>query len=233
VVNEALAKRIAHQLKTGHRTFVVPQFCEGPSIKRDYSIGSPAVLLTVANFRFSEKAEGVIWLIEKVDRFVRESGVAVCLQVAGSGLHLKDVKAFLESHETADLLTVELLGFVTDLDSYYRGADVLLYRSFHDATPNVILESKRYGLPLLANDCEEFRSLVKHGESGLLYRDECTFAANLRQVLAQQALRENLGHNAISEHEMYFSLQAAQVKMAAVLIEILGAAGRRPNFRNE
>lgn len=226
VVNETLAKRVANQLKPTYRLFVIPQFCEGPSVVKDHGLNTPVKLITVANFRYSEKAEVVIWLIDKVNHFVLNSGFSITLQIAGAGLHLESVKAFLDSHEIADRLTVELLGFVTDLDSYYRNADVFLYRSFHDATPNVILESKRYGLPLLANDCEEFRTLVQHCFSGIFYRDADEFIMFLKQILSQQELREKIGRGAISEHEVKFSVQAAQVKLESAFMEIIGVAGR-------
>jgi glycosyltransferase involved in cell wall biosynthesis len=222
VVNQALARRVAPQLRRPHRIFVIPQFCEGPSITKDYSRASPVELLAVANFRFSEKAEGVIWLIEQLDHFVRRQGVAVNFRVAGAGLHLGDVANHLEILTLSDLLTVEVAGFVTDLDTYYSRADILLYRSFHDATPNVILESKRYGLPLLVNDCEEFRSLVKQGVSGLLYPDAAGFFSFLEQLLADQDLRKRLGHGARHDHGSNFSERAAFFKIEAALSEVVG-----------
>jgi glycosyltransferase involved in cell wall biosynthesis len=226
VVNQALANRVAHQLREPHRIFVIPQFCEGPSITKNYSITPPVELLAVANFRFSEKAEGVIWLIAQLDLFVRRKGVAVIFRVAGAGLHLGDVRKHLQISSLSDLLTVEIAGFVIDLDSYYSRADILLYRSFHDATPNVILESKRYGLPLLVNDCEEFRSLVEHDVSGLLYHDAAGFFTFLEQLLAKQDLRERIGQGASSEHEFKYSEKAAQQKIENALDTIVDVAKR-------
>lgn len=226
VVNEVHAARIAKQLKAPAKVFVISQFCAGAAITRNYTVSNPIELLTVTNFRFSEKAKGVIWLIEHLNLFVCKYRIAVHFRVAGAGQHLEDVKRYLWSLVKSELLTVDVAGFVTNLDGYYRRADAVVYRSYHDATPNVILESKRYGLPLLVNECEEFVSIVEHGVSGLLFPDEKEFCALLKKLLAEETLREKLGRGALREHESKYSMEAAQDKIEAALLEIMDTAGR-------
>lgn len=224
VVNEALATRVSSHTKTPQKLYVISQDCEGPPVPRDYGIGNPVELLTVLNFRYLEKAKGVIYLVGHLDEFVRKHEIPVRFRIAGDGLHLKEVKDYLKSKELSELLTVELAGFVTDLDGYYRRADVFLYRSLHDATPNVILESKRYGLPLLANDCEEFRSIIEHGVSGLLYSNKTEFYTFLTQLIMEKELREKIGQGALNEHETKFSINASQYRIEACLFEIIDAS---------
>lgn len=221
VVNEALGSRISPQLKPEHRIYIIPQYCEGPSVPKEYHIETPVKLLTVTNFIFSEKAKGVIWLIEQLNSFVSNNGVALHFCVVGGGMHLKDVKNYLKSMRRTELLSVELVGFVSDLDKYYRAADVFLYHSYHDATPNVILESKRYGLPLLANDCDEFRSIVAHDVSGLLYRNDIDFSLLLNRLCIDKSLRDKIGRNALLGHETLFSISSAQDKLQAAILSII------------
>lgn len=206
VVNDALKMRICDQIKAKHKIFVIPQFSEGSPVQKDYRVSSPLQLITVTNFRFSEKAEGVVWLIAALAKFVNNTRISVNFRIAGEGLHLKDVQKHLDSMVPVDLLSVEILGFVENLDSFYRETDVFVYRSFHDATPNVILESKRYGLPVIANECEEFRFLIKNSETGFLYEDENQFFNFLSDVISCEVLRERIGNGASYDHCVRFSV---------------------------
>lgn len=225
VVNEALIDKLAKQLKTPYQTFVIPQFCEGGLKTKKYTLNKPIELLTVANLQFAEKAEGIIWIIKQLVSFVHRHRVEIHFCVAGAGQHLKDVEAYISTLKS-DFLRVDILGFISDLDTYYSKADAFVYRSFHDATPNVILESKRFGLPLLANDCQEFRTIVNNGISGLLFQNTTDFYKMLQQILTDEEFRSTIGKSALIEHKNKFSIEAAQKKIEAALIETITIEGR-------
>lgn len=220
VVNEALSKKIEKYIKVPHKIFVIPQYCDGEKKLKKYEINKPVKLLTVTNFLFSEKAEGVIWIINSLNRYILEYGESIHLCVAGGGQHLKDVEEYLCSYKKSDLLEVELLGFVDNLASHYSSTDIFVYRSFHDATPNVILESKRYGLPLLANNCIEFQTIVDHGNSGYLYKNENDFNLRLSKLIEDQSLREELGMNASKECEEKFSMEKIEKQIVTALSDL-------------
>ncbi len=221
IVNEALGSRIHNQLKIPGQTFVVPQFCEGTLVKRKYDINPQIEILTVTNLRFIEKAKGVIWIIEQLAQTARNMAVPIHFQVLGSGLHLSDIKDYLELLDKSEFLTVTLAGFITELDDYYSNADIFIYHSKHDATPNVILESKRFSLPLLANKCEEFSNIVEHDVSGLLYRDAEDFQMLLKQLIMKKELRRKIGKGALREHKLKFSIEAIKEKIESTLMSIL------------
>jgi len=217
IVNAALSIKIENKLKIPHKIFVIPQFCEGEIEVKDYAINNPVQLLTVTNFLFSEKAEGVIWLINTLNHFVFKHGVLIRLRIAGGGQHLKDVERYLCSYEKHELLEVDILGYVDNLDKVYSSTDVFIYRSFHDATPNVILESKRYGLPLLANDCIEFQTIVDDGKSGYLYQSEDEFNLRLFQLIENQGLRQELGTRASQECAELYSIASVRKELESAL----------------
>ncbi len=217
VVNAALSEKVEQQLKIPHKIFVIPQYCEGMIVDKNYTINNPVQLLTVSNFLFSEKAEGVVWIINALTHFVLKHEILINLRVAGGGQHLKDVEKYLCSYERTELLKVEVLGFVDNLDYYYSSTDVFVYRSFHDATPNVILESKRHGLPLLANNCTEFQSIVDDGKSGYLYQSEDEFNLRIFQLIENQGLRHDLGSRASQECAELYSIANVRKELEAAL----------------
>jgi glycosyltransferase involved in cell wall biosynthesis len=208
VVNPALVKTLKQRVADNLNIFVVPQPCFKEVTPHQYSVKTPVELLTVANLKYPDKASGVIWLMKQLSVFVQSHSFSLTLRVAGAGQHLSDIQDYLDAAELPDGLSVLIEGHVNDLDIFYRRADAFVYHSIHDATPNVILESKSYGIPLLANDCEEFRFIVKHNDSGFLYKDDGDFQARLEQVLENEALRESLGKAAQDEFEQLFSVDA-------------------------
>ena len=97
VVNDALSTRVAEHLKTPHHIFVVPQFSDGVAVTRNYDLKVPIQLLTATNFNYSEKARGVVWLIEHLDSFVRNNKIYLYLRIAGEGMHWESVRDYLFS----------------------------------------------------------------------------------------------------------------------------------------
>jgi glycosyltransferase involved in cell wall biosynthesis len=220
VVNEALVSRLKNKIHEQHNIFVLPQFCEGFSQKHDYSLSSPVELLTVVNLRFSEKVNGVKWLISQLVEFVENNDVLIRYRVVGAGLNLEKLQAFVNTVKLPNKLTIELVGHIDDLDHYYACSDVFLYCSSHDGTPNVILESKLAGLPLLANDCEEFRSIVTHGKSGFLFQSPRQFMEMLSELITNIELRKKTGQEATKECAQKFSLPVIQKNLDEIIFKV-------------
>jgi glycosyltransferase involved in cell wall biosynthesis len=193
-----------------NKIFVLPQYCDGPAITHDYRVEGALRLLTVTNLQYAEKAEGVAWLIRQLVEFCRVNDVLLEFRIAGGGQHLSDVTRFLSVIELPPNLKVFPKGFVSSLDVCYKEADVFLYHSRLDALPNVILESKRYGLPLLANDSDEFREIVSHKSNGLLYRDADSFQDYLSSLANDIHLRKTLGETAQRDHNNSYTIRAIQ-----------------------
>jgi glycosyltransferase involved in cell wall biosynthesis len=220
VVNQVLGDKVKHQLNPQSRYFVVPQFLDGEAIVRDYKLHKPLEILTVTNLRFSDKAEGVIWLISRLDEYVKSTREKVRFRVAGDGQHFNDLRNFINHAKISDFLEIELLGYVTDLQEHYSLADIFIYRSHHDATPNVILESKRYGLPLLVNQYDEFLALVDNNVNGIIYVSEQEFQENLKKIISDLDFRKEIGMQARKDYKSRFSIEAVRSQLENVLSEV-------------
>lgn len=219
IVNGSLGDKISAHLKQSPRLFVIPQFVEDHPLGKNYEVNYPVRLLTVANFQFYEKAAGALWLMEQLSIFVKRHGIPVDFHIAGGGAHVAQVIAGASVWNTEGF-RVHVLGFVRNMPEIYQQSDIFVYSSSHDATPNVILESKRFGLPLLANDCLEFRNLVKSGESGLLFKNADEFREMLLKMVKDQDLRTRLGKGAAHDQRRHFSVHAAQRNLETALASI-------------
>ncbi|MDD2582745.1 MAG: glycosyltransferase, partial [Desulfuromonadaceae bacterium] len=61
----------------------------------------------------------------------------------------------------------------------YARADVVLNCSRFESMPNTLLEAMAMGRPVLAADIQGNRTLVRHGDTGLLYRDTDSFTESV------------------------------------------------------
>jgi glycosyltransferase involved in cell wall biosynthesis len=78
--------------------------------------------------------------------------------------------------------------------SLLSAADVVLNCSLSEGgMANTVLEALACGRAVLAADIEGNRSLVAHGVSGLLFRDEADLEAMAERLVVDASLRARLG----------------------------------------
>lgn len=87
----------------------------------------------------------------------------------------------------------------------YARADIVLNCSLFEGMPNSLLEAMALGRPVLAVDIPGNRSLVRDGETGLLFRDDADFRRQLLRLARDAELRETCGANARKHIQNGFS----------------------------
>ena len=80
----------------------------------------------------------------------------------------------------------------------------------------------------MANDCEEFRDVIRHLVSGVLYAGSTDFQVLLRKLVKHEKLRQDLGRAAIIEHEKEYSIRAIQEILENTVLRYL-SQGREPD----
>jgi D-inositol-3-phosphate glycosyltransferase len=99
------------------------------------------------------------------------------------------------------------------LSTYYRAADVCLVPSRSESFGLVALEAAACGTPVVASDVGGLRSLIDHGRTGYLVEQPTpeTFAAWVRQILAEPLLAERLSTGAVLRARRYTWARAAHL----------------------
>ena len=99
------------------------------------------------------------------------------------------------------------------LSTYYRAADVCLVPSRSESFGLVALEAAACGAPVVASDVGGLRSLIDHGRTGYLVEDATpeSFAAWVRQILAEPLLAERLSTGAVMRARRYTWARAAHL----------------------
>jgi D-inositol-3-phosphate glycosyltransferase len=101
------------------------------------------------------------------------------------------------------------------LAQYYRAADVAIVPSRSESFGLVALEAAACGTPVVAAAVGGLRSLVDHDDTGFLVepRDAVEYATLVEKLLADDALRRDMGHRAAARSLRYsWSMTAARLR---------------------
>ncbi|HIJ87096.1 MAG TPA: glycosyltransferase family 4 protein [Desulfuromonadales bacterium] len=94
------------------------------------------------------------------------------------------------------------------MGALYTRADVVLNCSHSESMPNTLLEAMALGRPVLASDIPGNRTVVQHGDTGLLYHDQESFRQCVIRLAMDAELRDGLGGRAAQYMRTSFSPQA-------------------------
>ncbi|TWJ18666.1 GPMC system family 4 glycosyltransferase [Geobacter argillaceus] len=190
------AKAVAtHFPDTGKRIFVIPQGIEPPPVTGHCPFEFPEnalVLLLPAALR---PVKNVAFPIRALPPLLGDNP-ALLLAIAGGVIDqsyataIRDMLAASSCARWLGEVPYEQMG-----DLYVR-ADIVLNCSLFEGMPNSLLEAMALGRPVLAVDIPGNRSLVRDGETGVLFRDETDFRRQLLRLANDPTLRANCGRNA-------------------------------------
>lgn len=179
-------------------TYVIP---EGEGVKRDlqqHITSKPMQVLGYGNVKgidleywqsrsHAPAGEGLTFVF--VGRIVRDKGMnelmaafvrlhqqhpATRLVLVGpyeEGLDpvLPETKRLIDTCEA-----IEAVDSQTDVRPFYERADVLVFPSYREGFPNVVIEAGAMGLPSIVTDINGAREIIDHGQNGVIVppRDE-------------------------------------------------------------
>jgi glycosyltransferase involved in cell wall biosynthesis len=161
----------------------------------------PAALRPVKNVEFAVRALSRIPAV----------GRPVMLVIAGGGidpLYTAGIRQLIAGNPSVAWLGEVAYGRMGDL---YSRADVVLNCSHFEGMPNSLMEAMALGRPVLAADIPGNSLLVRHNETGLLYRDAAEFIELVMRLRDEAALRERLGACAVRfVHENFLPRREAE-----------------------
>lgn len=185
----------SHFPEAKERIFVVPQGVEPLPVTGElpYNLPDDALLLLLpAALRPVKNVEFPIReLLPLIDDNPR-----VLLAIAGGVIDQRYAAAIREMLSRAPF--ARWLGEIPyeRMGDLYARADIVLNCSLFEGMPNSLLEAMALGRPVLAVDIPGNRSLVRDGETGLLFRDGTDFRRQLLRLAGDPKLRATCGRNA-------------------------------------
>jgi glycosyltransferase involved in cell wall biosynthesis len=153
-----------------------------------------------------EEQKRVDRLIRVLAELRRQSSIPFRAAIAGDGPLRSQLERQAEEAGLSDL--IEFRGLVREMKTAYHQADIFLLTSDFEGTPNVVLEAMASGLPVLATNVGGVPDVIEHGVTGLLTapQSETEFISQLRQLIEQPQMREQLGQAARARIEKRHAL---------------------------
>lgn len=132
-------------------------------------------------------------MLLEVARLLKDEGVGFQLLIAGEGERRAELIALAQELGVED--RVEFLGFVEDVTSLLRRADVFVFSSLWEGMSNALLEAAAASTPVVTVDTTSNGEAVVDGETGFVVPpgDPGAFAARVRTLVEDAELRARMG----------------------------------------
>lgn len=106
---------------------------------------------------------------------------------------LPETKRLIESSDS-----IEAVGNQKDVRPFYEQSDVLVFPSYREGFPNVVLEAGAMELPSIVTDINGSREIIEHGKNGLIIppRDEQALYEAMKWMAEHPDERKQMAENA-------------------------------------
>lgn len=159
------------------------------------------------------------------DAFVRvaaqlkRSHPDACFLLGGDGARRAELEELIERTGADNL---KLLGFISDMPSFYAACDVVVLPSRAEGCPNFVLEAMAMAKPIVAAEVDPVLELVEPGRAALLYPygDEAALAHAISVLLDDPRERGALAARA-HRKSREFAARANAGRLAALSRELV------------
>ena len=126
-------------------------------------------------------------VVERLNRNLKLKAVLI-----GDGPQRRRVQELVERKCLGSVITLTL--WSDNVPGWLKTADLLLFPSLTEGSPNVVIEAMLCGCPVVASDLPATRELIDPGVHGLLCRPRAVeqFAAAATEILADPKLRHDI-----------------------------------------
>lgn len=177
------------------------------------------VMLCASRFAHDK---GHAYLIRSLKRLTEISNVPFTIVLAGDGELMEPTKELVKELGLTEE-QVKFIGFRKDIKNLYKGADLYINSSQHEALSFLIVEAMAAGLPVIVTDMGGNSDIIKgEADGGLLvtYDDPESMAQAMKRFLEDRTLLNTCKANALANIEARFEVH----KMCAATFGVYQAA---------
>ena len=157
----------------------------------DYADKEIVNLVTVTNFYYKDKADGIIGIFKVLSNLPKEVRDHVFYSIVGGGPYLRQITQEAKRFK----LNVKLYGTLPNSKEALQNSDIFIYYSFHDNSPIAILEAMACGLPVVTNDVGAVTEMIEDKKDGFIVNDYDSYAQCLLNLINNVDLRAKIGRN--------------------------------------
>lgn len=192
------------------------------TIRAELGIPADRFVMLIAS-RFAHD-KGHSYLMKSLKRLTEISDKPFTMVLAGDGDLLESTKALAAESGLTDE-QVKFIGFRKDIKNLYKGADLYINSSEHEALSFLIVEAMAAGLPAVITDMAGNSDIIKtEADGGLLvtYDDPDSMAGAMKRFLEEPELLAKCKVNALANIEERFEVH----KMCAATFDVYEKACR-------
>lgn len=132
-----------------------------------------------------------------------------------------EMRSLVESLDLKD--RCHFLGALGDMSGVYNGFDLTALLSYHEGTPNVVLESFSCGVPVVVSDVADNAYIVENGKSGYVVDsgDWESAAGRAEEILRDRDFARELGLHGRDRVKNEFSLERVVERVTTIYEETL------------
>lgn len=162
--------------------------------------------------------KGIDWLI-KVFSDTFGDNYNVQLKIAGLGSLYESLNTFISSNNISN---IQLLGFVTDVQSQLLTADIFILPSKFESFPLSILEAMSCGLPIIATNTGGVKDMVLNNKNGYIvnYLNDKELKESLLNLCTNKNLRISQGNCSSQIFNKKFIISNCVEKIEKMVYEI-------------
>lgn len=177
-------------------------------------------LITVTNFAFRDKSEGILDIIRILERVQKSTDKKIAFTVVGGGPHLANVmKSARESS-----IPLRFTGFLPHPQEELEKSDIFLYHSPHDNFPHVFLEAMASGLPVVTNAVGAADEIIDSGNTGFITKCDDDYEEIVTKLTSDPSLRAKQGKNARTRVETCFDWHCVVPEYISIYTNLLSSS---------
>ena len=190
--------------------YVIPQ-----GINEEYLSISPSdkqdIILSVGSI---SRRKGHLYLLKAFDQVCRsnQSARLIISGVLSEKEYYNQLLDYIASSSNKDRISIKVNLPQEELMKLYEQATIFALHSQEESQGIALVEAMASHLPVVATNVGGIPYVVKQGKTGLLsnYQDVNAFAANLQNLLTNDAMRKEMAQAAFEDAQQYTWSQIAE-----------------------
>lgn len=189
-------------------------YYNGYSPRQNFSGVNASIAQRIEELKKDKRIIAVVGRLEvdkRIDRAVMLIKILVArkmkvhLIVFGDGSLKDELNQLVQRHQLKDL--VDILGYVENVESFYKYFDLMLFTSDWEGMPLSMWEAMANGVPVIAPDVGGFKEILEENNCGLIYKPGNLNEAEskLLKLLEDGQFRKSLGRNGRAAFESKFT----------------------------
>jgi glycosyltransferase involved in cell wall biosynthesis len=159
------------------------------------------IIAVIGRLEVDKRIDRALMLI----RNLTDKNIKVHLLVFGDGSLKEQMNQLFQEHQLNK--SVDILGYIEDVESYYKYFDMVLFTSDWEGMPLTMWEALANGVPVVAPDVGGFKEILEENNCGMIYKPGNLVQAEevITKLLTDEESKQKFGKNGKAVVELKYN----------------------------